>query len=254
MIPKTWLVVAAVLTSAPAWAEDKDKSGTLETWVVTKEGGELLGSESLRVVVKDAGNSFASGETKATLGKKKVHRKTHLQRGADGHIDKYQRAESGLKGAGVRVFEFEGQMRLAPLNAPGKPTVLGTLTTGRVWDVDLWHLFALWDLPSACDGTKKLAYFDPEKKATAEATLTCEGTREVYDAQKKAVSVSVWRVAGVSSEVELWVDGRGKLVGAKGKDRWMIKSKWVWAAGEKALGAGEGGGSDDEEVDRGIGE
>ncbi|MFO0744877.1 MAG: hypothetical protein U1F43_04265 [Myxococcota bacterium] len=248
------MAVAVVLAAGPAQAGDKDTSGQLESWVVTKDGSELLGTETLRVVVKDDGQIFAAGEAKETLGKKKIHLKTTYQRGADGDIGKYQRVENGLKGAGLRVFAFEGQLRVAPVNGNGKPSALGKVATNRVWDADLWHLFALWGLPSSCEGTKKLAYLDPDKKAVAEATLTCTGSEKIYDAQKKPVTVGVWHVSGVAHEVDLLVDAQGKLAGVKGADRRMLRAKWVWTADEKAVGTGDGSGGSDDEVDPGIGE
>lgn len=250
----TWVALAMLAgASGVARADDKDTSGALETWVVTKEGADVIGTESLRLVTKDDGQLYSSGEAKVTLGKKKVHLKSHLQRGPDGRLAKYQRVENGLKGAGIRVFEFDGQLRIAPVNGPGKPAPLGAIGTGRVLDADLWHLYATWGVPGACEGTKKLGYFDPEKKATAEATLTCQGEQKVYDAQKKPVTVGVWHVTGVPHEVDLWVDAQGKLAGVKGKDRWMLRSKWLWEPGEKVAPVDSKGDGDDE-VDRGIGE
>lgn len=256
------VLVGAVASLGAAHADDtKDKSGRLETWTVTKDD-KVVGSESLRLVVRDDGKRFAAGQWKAgqgTAGKSKAHRNTHVQQGADGHLDKYERVEAGLKGAGVKLFEFEGKMRIAPVNAPGKPTPLGDLQVTRVWDQDLWHLYALWDLPKACDGEKKLGFLDPEKKATGQATLVCKGQETVWDAGKKAVTVATWAVRGVPVEVELLVDGAGELVGVRGADRKMLRVKWGWKAGEQLGGApgasdagGEGG--DDEKVDRGIGE
>jgi len=250
-------VLAGVLLAGAARAEEKDRSGRLETWTLTRDG-KALGTESLRLVVKDDGQRFASGEIKATLGKQKLHRKSHSQRGADGHLDKYQRVEAGLKGAGVRLYEFEGKMRVAPVNAPGKPTVLEGTGYERVWDADLWHLYALWDLPAGCPTDKKLSYLDPDKKAVATATLVCKGKETVYDADKAPVEVSALAVRGVPVEVELLIDGKGALVGARGKDRVMLRAKWAWRSDDKPVAGGDAGkgdqGDDDDKVDRGIGE
>ncbi|MCC6624910.1 MAG: hypothetical protein IT385_26925 [Deltaproteobacteria bacterium] len=251
------VVAAGLVFASGARAEDKDASGQKETWTLTRDG-KVLGTESLRLVVKDDGQRFASGEIKATLGKQKLHRKSHTQRGADGHLDKYQRVEAGLKGAGVRLYLFEGKVRVAPVNAPGKPTALDG-DVARVWDADLWHLYALWDLPTGCPTEKKLSYLDPDKKISGQATLSCKGRETVYDAGKGPVEVSVLEVRGVPSEVELLVDGKGGLVGARGKDRVMLKAKWAWHADERPVTPGDdakaqGDDDDDEKVDRGIGE
>jgi len=247
------MALGALLVAAPAQADDKDTSGELQTWQVTKDGTEVLGSETLRVVKKDSG-TFAAGELKATIGKKKLHRKTFFQRDTDGKIEKYQRVEAGLKGAGVKLFLFDGGMRVAPVNASGKPTPV-ELTAQRVWDLDLWHLYALWSLPSECT-TKHLGYFDPDKKASGDATLTCTGEHKVYDAQKKPVEVNAFTVTGVPHEVTLFVDHKGKLVGAKSEGRWMLDVKLGWTAdgaGGKT-GGKDGDADDDDKVDPGIGE
>jgi hypothetical protein len=253
------LVSVVIASSGAAQADDeKDKSGRLQTWTVTKDD-KVIGSESLRLVVREDGKRFAAGQWQSTAGKSKAQRKTHVQQGGDGHLDKYERVEAGLKGAGLKLFEFEGKMRIAPVNAPGKPTPLGDLQVTRVWDQDLWHLYALWELPKACDGEKKLGYLDPEKKTTGQATLACRGQETVWDAGKKPVTVATWAVRGVPVEVELLVDDVGELVGVRGAERQMLRVKWGWKAGEQLGGTpgasdagGEGG--DDEKVDRGIGE
>ena len=250
------VVAVALMAWLPARAaDDKDTSGRLVTWSLTKDGKEVIGSESLRVVDGDGGKLFASGELNLKTGKK-THRKSHLQRDG-GKVVKYQRVEAGLKGAGLRLFEWQGQMRVAPVNASGKPGDVGELPSGRIFDEGLWHLYATWGLPKTC-GSDKLAYFDPGKREAGEATLKCVGSRKVWDDKGKAVEINQFTVGGVSGEaVELWVDGHGELIGARGESRWMLRSKFSLEAGKEGdkAPAPDGDDSDKDAIkDRGVGE
>jgi hypothetical protein len=248
--------LALTLASAPSRADDdKESSGRLITWNVSKDGaGEVLGSETLRLVEGSSGTLFASGETKLKSGKK-VHRKSHLQRDAGGRLMKYQRVEAGLKGAGLRLFEWQGQMRIAPINAAGKPADVGALASARIWDEELWHLYQTWGLPKSCESAR-LAYFDPGRRVAGEATLSCSGRRTVYD-KAKGVAVHRFEVGGVPGEaVELWVDGDGTLVGAKSASRLMLKADFALEPGKGAGDKGAGEDDSEKEVikDRGVGE
>jgi len=245
--------LALVVGSAHA-ADDKDTSGRLLTWNVThKDGKDALGIESLRMVESNAGGFFASGELKLKSGKK-THRKSHQQRDDSGKVIKYQRVEAGLKGVGVRLFEWQGQMRIAPINGTGKPVDVGSLPSARLWDTDLWHLYETWGLPKSCE-TTKLSYFDVAAKKVGDASLRCAGSRKIYDDKKKAIDVNRFEVSGVDGEaVELWVDNKGELIGAKSESRAMLRAKY-------ALEPGKDGGDvpvDDEGrdaiKDRGVGE
>jgi hypothetical protein len=231
-----------------------DKSGVLFSWVVTRDG-KTVGEESVRVVNAASGNVFASGELELK-GSKKTHRKSHLQRDPSGRIVRYQRVEAGLKGSGLRVFEWKEQMRIAPINASGKPSDIGELPSGRIWDADLWHLMHLWGLPKSCSGAK-LAYYDPGKQAAGEASLSCAGAKKVFDDKKKAVDVHVLSVSGVPAEgLELWVDGNGHLIGAKNDTRMMLKARYSAEAGKAADVVPEDEGEDGKAQirDRGVGE
>jgi hypothetical protein len=253
--PGLHTLVAALLafSAGSAHAEDKDKSGRLLTWNVTKDGGDAIGVESVRLVESDSGMFFASGELKLKTGKK-PHRKSHLQRDGAGKVVKYQRVEAGLKGAGWRLFEWQGQMRLAPINAAGKPVDLGALPSGRIWDEGLWHLYQTWGLPKACD-TTKVAYFDLAKRATGEASLRCVGTRKVYDDKKKAVEVHRFEVGGVDGEaVELWVDSKGELIGGKSESRQMLRAKFSLEPGKEGDAVEVDDEGRDAIKDRGVGE
>jgi len=248
------LAALALIASGAQAADDKDSSGRLFTWNLT-HGKDSLGVESLRVVETDTGSFFASGELKLKTGKK-THRKSHLQRDGDGKVIKYQRVEAGLKGAGLRLFEWQGQMRLAPINAAGKPSDVGSLASGRIWDDGLWHLYKTWGLPKACEGAR-LAYFDVSAKKAGEANLRCVGARKVYDDKQKAVDVNRFEIGGVEGEaVELWVDNKGELIGGKSESRAMLRAKYSLEPGKD----GEGGDVplDDEGrdaiKDRGVGE
>ena len=256
------LALPGVIALTVAWAlvaradDDKDTSGRLFSWTVTADGKDVLGSESLRVVETDSGSWFASGEIKLKKGKK-IHRKSHLQRDASGKLVKYQRVEAGLKGAGLRLFEWQGQMRVAPVNDAGKPADVGALASARIWDDGLWHLYQAWDLPRQCE-TVRLPYFAPGKRSAGEAVLRCAGPRKLWDDHKKAIDVNRFEVSGVDGEaVELWVDGEGGLVGATSATRTMLRTKYALEAG-KALGDGgePGDGEPDKDAikDRGVGE
>lgn len=252
----TALTALALLVGSAHAADDKDTSGKLLTWNVThKDGKDAMGVESLRLVESDTGGFFASGELKLKTGKK-THRKSHQQRDGSGKLVKYQRVEAGLKGAGVRLFEWQGQMRIAPINANGKPVDVGALPSARLWDTDLWHLYQTWGLPKSCE-TARLSYFDVAAKKAGDASLRCAGSRKVYDDKKKAVDVNRFEVGGVEGEaVELWVDNKGELIGAKSESRAMLRAKYSLEPGKE----GDGGDVplDDEGrdaiKDRGVGE
>ncbi len=232
-----------------------DKSGVLFAWVVTRDG-KPAGEESVRVVNAASGNVFASGELELK-GSKKVHRKSHLQRDASGRIVKYQRVEAGLKGAGLRLFEWKDQMRIAPVNASGKPSDIGELPSGRIWDADLWHLMHLWGLPKSCTSAR-LAFYDPGKQSAGEASLSCAGTRKVFDDKKKALDVHVLNVSGVPAEgLELWVDASGQLIGAKSGSRMMLRAKYSAEPGKATDALPEDGEGEDGKAqirERGVGE
>ncbi len=250
------LAALALFVSHAQAADDKDTSGRLLTWNVThKDGKEAVGVESLRLVESDTGTFFASGELKLKSGKK-THRKSHLQRDGSGKIVKYQRVEAGLKGPGVRLFEWQGQMRIAPINATGKPADVGELPSARIWDEGLWHLYETWGLPKGCDSAK-LAFFDIGAKKAGDANLRCVGARKVYDDKKKAVDVNRFEVGGVDGEaVELWVDGKGELIGARSETRAMLRAKFSLEPGKDGDG-GEVPLDDDGRdaiKDRGVGE
>jgi hypothetical protein len=258
---------------SPAYAEDKgekaqksekktaevapaeDKSGVLFKWVVT-QSGKAAGEETVRVVNAATGNVFASGELNLKTGKK-VHRKSHLHRDPSGAVVKYQRVEAGLKGAGIRLFEWKEQMRIAPVNGAGKPSDIGQLPSGRIWDADLWHLLHLWGLPKTC-ASAKLPYYDPGKQRAGEASLVCSGSRKFYDDKKKPIDVHVLSVSGVPVEgLELWVDGSGGLIGAKTGDREMLRAKYAVEAGKEVASPDEGAEGDDGKAsirERGVGE
>lgn len=246
-----WLGAGLVLLSASARAED-DKSGRLVTWTHTVDG-KAVASESLRTVDSASGSFFASGEYKLKAGKK-THRRSHVQRTGE-RLVRYQRMDGGPRAPGIRIFEWEGQLRLAQLNGSGKPVDLGTLATARLWDADLLHLVALWGLPDACKGAR-FAYFDVNKQATGEASVSCTGTKKAVDDKKNAIELNVFSLSGVPGEaVELWVDERGGLVGAKHGTKTMLRAKYALEGQKEVAPTDEG---EDEEKkaikERGVGE
>jgi len=248
---RVWLGAGLVLMTASARAED-DKSGRLTTWTHTVDG-KVVASESLRTVDSASGSFFASGEYKQKAGKK-THKRSHVQRTGD-RLVRYQRMDGGPKAPGVRIFEWEGQLRLAQLNGSGKPVDLGTLTTTRLWDGDLLHLVALWGLPDECRAAR-FGYFDVDKKTTGEASVSCTGRKKAVDDKKNAVDLNVFSLSGVpGDEVELWVDGRGELIGAKHDGKTMLRAKFALEGQKEVAPADEG---EDEEKkaikDRGVGE
>lgn len=258
------LVVAITATGLAAWADDDqdNTSGRLYGWTVTGPSGEakdLLGSETLRVVEAASGNFFASGELKLKKGPKggKAHKKSHLQRDAAGKLLKYQRVEAGLKGPGLRLFEWQGQMRVAPINDSGKPVDVGALTSARIWEDGLWHLYHTWGLPKQCE-TARLSYFAPAKRASGEATLRCVGARKIWDEQKKPIEVNRFEVGGVDGEaVELWVDAKGGLIGGRSESRVMLRQKYTLDPGKDVDRADEPGDEEPDKdaiKDRGVGE
>jgi hypothetical protein len=249
------LLVAMALVWAPAVARaDDDKSGRAVSWVHTVDG-KVTATETLRTVVSASGNFFASGEYKMKAGKK-THKRSHLQRTNDGRILRYQRMDGGPKAPGIRIFEWEGQMRLAQVNGPGKPIDLGALPSGRLWESDMLHLVALWGLPTECRSAR-LTYYDVAKQARGEANLSCTGRKRATDEKKQAREVNVFSVTGVPGEaVELWVDGSGELVGARVGARTMLRAKHS-IEGVKDVAPAEDEGEDSEKQaikDRGVGE
>lgn len=259
MKPFVPLAFALVLVAgAAARAEDPDpKSGKLTTWTVTKVGKtDAIGSETLRIVTKDTG-VFATGELKATLAKKKIAQRSHLQRDANGDAVKYQRVEIALKGAGVKLFAFEGKMRWAPVNGTGKPVEIGAPGSAAFVDGQLWHLFALWPFPSGCPADEVVVKtYDPGAHAAGEAQLACGGKTKVFDDKKRPVDARVFKVSGLGGgEVSLYVDSAGGLLGVRGADREMLRAKWAWdPSGAVDGAAGEGDGDVDAVRERGVGE
>ncbi len=260
MKPFVPLAFALVLSAgAAARAEEPDsKSGKLTTWTVTKVGKtDAIGSESLRIVVKESG-VFATGELKATLAKKKIAQRSHLQRDANGDAVKYQRGEIALKGAGVKLFVFEGKMRWAPVNAAGKPIEVGDPGSAAFVDGQLWHLFALWPFPSGCPSDEVVKTYDPGAHEAGAARVACGGKTKVFDDKKRPVDARIFKVSGLEGgEVSLYVDSAGALLGVRGAEREMLRAKWAWdpsGAVDGAAGEGQGEGDADAVRERGVGE
>lgn len=255
---KTWMVALTTLigslvgTQMNAHADD-DKSGVLTTWSHLVDG-KVVATENTRTVSSESGSFFASGEIKWKTGKKQ-HRRTHLQKSGD-KLVRYQRMDGGPKAPGVRIFEWEGQMRLAWLNGSGKPVDLGALSTTRVWEgPELMHLVAHWGLPKACRSAK-LAYLDVATQKTLEASLACTGSRRATDADKRAVELNVFSLEGVSGDgAELWVDGQGVLIGAKVGTRTMLRAKFA-LEGSREVAPVDGEDDEDKKAikERGVGE
>lgn len=248
------VLVGALLVSPGVGRADDDKSGRAVTWSHTVDG-KVTATETLRTVVSASGNFFASGEYKMKAGKK-THKRSHLQRTSEGRIQRYQRMDGGPKAPGIRIFEWEGQMRLAQVNGTGKPVDLGALPSGRIWEADMLHLIALWGLPTECKAAR-LTYFDVAKQARGEANLSCTGKKRATDDKKQAREVNVFGLGGVPGEaVELWVDTSGELLGAKIGARTMLRAKYA-IEGIKEVAPAEDEGEDAEKQaikDRGVGE
>jgi len=250
------LVLAMVGVGAAARAEEPEaKSGKLTTWTVTKVGKtDAIGTESLRLVTTETA-IYATGELKATLAKKKIARRSHLQRDGQGRVVKYQRVEIALKGAGVKLFEFEGKMRWAPINGAGKP--VDVADPGRVAfvDGDLWHLFALWQFPDGCPASESVRTYDPGAHQIGEARLVCAGKTKVFDDKKHPIDTRIFKVEGLEDgEVSLHVDAQGELVGVRGGAREMLRAKWAWDSSAVVGAPGDGDGDVDSVRDRGVGE
>ena len=248
-----WLVALVTLIGGAAHADD-DKSGVLTTWSHLVDG-KVVATESTRAVSSATGNFFASGEIKWKTGKK-VHKRTHFQKRGD-KLVRYQRLDGGPKAPGVRIFEWENQMRLAWINSSGKPVDLGNLATTRVWDGDLLHLVSHWGLPKGCRAAK-LSYFDIATQTTKEATFNCTGTRRATDADKRPLEVHAFTLGGVSGDpVELWIDGQGALIGAKVGTRTMLRAKFALDGTREVAPADDSDTDDDDKKairDRGVGE
>lgn len=247
-----WIAVALALATSSARADD-DKSGMLTTWTHLVDG-KVVATETSRTVQTESGNFYASGEIKWKTGKK-VHKRTHVQKSGD-RLVRYQRMDGGVKAPGVRIFEWEGQLRLAFINAAGKPVDLGALGTSRLWDGELLHLMAVWGLPKQCRAARQ-PYFDVQKQAPGEATFSCAGTRRALDGDKKPVELNVFSVTGVPGDaIEVWVDGQGGLVGGKIGNRTMLRAKFA-LEGQKVATPDDGEGDDEDKKaikDRGVGE
>ncbi len=259
---KTWVVAlatvigglgGAVISQGDARAED-DKSGVLTTWSHLVDG-KVVATENTRTVTSETGSYFASGEIKWKTGKKQ-HRRTHQQSNGD-RLVRYQRMDGGPKAPGVRIFEWEGQMRLAWLNGSGKPVDLGGLETRRIWDgPELLHLVAHWGLPRACR-SGRISYLDIGTQKTGEASLTCVGSKRMTDDDKRPLEVNVFTLEGVPGDAaELWVDGQGALIGAKYGARTMLRAKFA-IEGSREVAPGDADGDDEDKKaikERGVGE
>lgn len=250
-----WLIALVTLMASGARADD-DKSGVLATWSHLVDG-KVVATETTRTVNAASGAFFASGEIKWKTGKK-VHKRTHLQRQGE-RLVRYQRMDGGPKAPGVRVFEWQEQMRLAFLNGSGKPVDLGANVPARIWDADLLHLLATWGLPKNCRSARQ-PYYDVGAQKAGEATYTCIGTRRATDGDKRPIEVNVFSLSGVPGEsLELWVDGQGALIGAKVGTRTMLRAKHTIEGLRDAAPAEDGADGDEDDAkkaikERGVGE
>lgn len=249
-----WLIAMSMLIAPIAHADD-DKSGVLASWSHLVDG-KVVATETARTVNAASGAFFASGEIKWKTGKK-VHKRTHLQRQGE-RLVRYQRMDGGPKAPGIRIFEWESQLRLAFLNGSGKPVDLGANVPARIWDGDLLHLLATWGLPKNCRSARQ-PYFDIDAQKSGEATFTCVGTRSATDGNKRPLEVNVFNLSGVPGEsIELWVDGQGALIGAKVGTRTMLRAKHTIEGLREAAPADDGAGDEDDTKraikERGVGE
>lgn len=235
---KSWLA-GGVMFMAMAWGQvahaDSEASGKETRWVLTKDGKNVLGSESVRVVKAASGNMFASGMVR-TKGKDARHRVTHIQRDSSGKLMRYQRLNgTSSKASGVRIFDWEGQLRVVKVNGSGKPQDIGTPDTARLWDGDVWHLLDTWSLPKKCQ-TQDIAVFDVGSQSVKTASLTCEGTQTVTNAQKSSEKVNHFKLKGLSSNpLELWVTEQGALIGARSPSVTMLREKYALSGVVEAL-------------------
>lgn len=254
---RTWLgaaIVASLGGLALVGAEvraDEGGDGPKPTVYALVDGkGKAAGTETLRVVRQADGAVFASGEVKlGPKGRKKLIR-THVQRKSDGAIARYQRTEGGLKGSGLRIFEFEGRTRTAPVNAPGKPTDLAGPITQPLWDKGLWHLLALWPWPRRCDRGVSFEIYDIARQAPRAVTLDCEGAGTVLDPDKAKVATRRFKVSGLLPEpIVAHVAEGGKLLGVKGVAQEMLINKWGWDTAATVVGDGDEAEVDEEEAE-----
>lgn len=241
-----WVMAIAV----PASADEGGDGPTPTVYALVDGKGKAAGTETLRVVRQADGAVFASGEVKlGPKGKKKLIR-THVQRKSDGAIARYQRTEGGLKGTGLRIFEFEGRTRTAPVNAPGKPADLAGPITHPLWDKGLWHLLALWPWPKRCERGMALEVYDVTKQAARAVTLDCEGAGTVLNPDKAQVATRRFKVTGLLGEALVaHVAEGGKLLGVKGATQEMLINKWGWDTAVTVVGDGDEADVDEEEAE-----
>jgi hypothetical protein len=232
------------MTATAAQADEKPSGPPPTVWTVLSASGKADGSETLRVVRHEDGKVFASGETKGG-GKARKAVKTFVQRKGDGALAKYERRDGGVNGPGVRVFEFEGQMRYATVNGAGRPVELGGAITGALWDSAAWHLVDLWPWPDECKPSTSLTIWSVDRKAAGKVELACEGGRKVRDAAGETVSVNAWKVTGGVTLTVLVARG-GRVVAADGEGRSLLLARWSLDGAAPAADAPAGGDAETE--------
>ena len=254
------LSVLALAPRAHAADDDEDKSGVLTVWSVTA-GGQVIGSERLRVVHAETGSFFASGDLKIKVDKTKTELQSHVQRDADGTVAKYRRVEARRKGKGLFLFKREGGARIVGVNTDDKPADYTGMLSQHIWDPLLWHDLALLPAQFKGDGPVSLSYFDVEARKSGKATFTRGPATQVTDAKGGLVAVAVWQITGAPGSARaLYVDAKQRLVGVKGLDREMLLKGWTWDDGTKAAATGDdddkkpaGGDDDDSNGEAGVG-
>jgi hypothetical protein len=234
----------ALLAAGPAAAappEDAPDSKLSATWTVLL-GDKPAGTEKLKLVVKPDGRWFASSALRApevldAKGKPKVAKDAPspllnvLWREADGRLTKYFRDEDKRMGQGLRAFRRQDLIRIVAVNSERKDATEIPGVNHAVFDPAMWS--TLWDwlrhVPKAGDQAQ-VGFIDVAKRKAGVAVMTRAGKRTLTNKDGAGAEVDVWRVDGLGvAGLELLLDARNRMVGARGGDRSLLLVGWSWA-------------------------
>jgi len=196
-------------------------------WVV-RQGDTELGVETFKLVVKPDGRSFASGrfQPDAEDSPPFIYM---LWRGPEGRLTKYQRLEDRRLGPGVKAFRRGETVRIVGLKDKKRAPVELPASRRAVWDVKLFGTFWDW-LPRLRDKAEaSVPVLDVDAGVERTARCVRQPTVTLTNRKGAPAEITPWTVAGLGVQgLTLYLDARGRLVGARAGQRSVLLDGWRW--------------------------
>lgn len=221
--------LAAAPTAARASAAKAPPDVRLGAKWVVRLGDAELGVETFKLVAKADGRSFASGKFRPDAEDAAPY-VYMLWRGAEGRLTKYQRLEDRRLGPGVKAFRRGDTLRIVGLKDKKRPPAELPATGRVVWDVKLFGTFWDW-LPKLKTAAAEVSLSVLDVDASAERVARCvrQPTVTLTNRKGAAAEITPWTVAGLGVQgLTLYLDARGRLVGARAGQRTVLLDGWRW--------------------------